>query len=421
MTTKINSKTLSIFLFIFLWFPIPSVSLAQAAEEPVVYAVLFYSPTCSHCHQVIEDVLKPMVGQHGDQLHILAIDTSQADGQQLYQATIQQYQIPPERRGVPTLIVGEAVLVGSLEIPQEFPAIVEEALQDEGLDWPAIPGLEPTIDSEAAATSPTPNPTLTPPLPQATETEAVAVSPTEPPSSIGTSTSTVRPTATEMTPATPTPLPAAVPLDQTDLPMVTTDAPPHDPVGFALGAIVLLGLVGSLVYGLVMFLVAYFQHPWGNQLALPVANWLMPLLSLAGLGVAGYLAYVEINQVPAVCGPVGACNVVQSSPYARLWGIPIALLGLLFYLMVLGFWIGQQYSRPPVSHLISVGLVSLTVSGTIFSIYLTGLELFVIQAICLWCLSSAIITGSLMILVTVNSLPSSSPEYTAHLQESVQH
>ena len=147
----------------------------------------------------------------------------------------------------------------------------------------------------------------------------------------------------------------------------------------------------------------FIARPLLSENALPAASsWLVPLLALLGLGVAAYLAYVELTHVDAVCGPVGECNIVQSSPYAQLFGVPIAVWGLLNYLAILTLWAGQHFLSGKTASWSSFGLVLLTVFGTMFSIYLTLLELFAIEAICLWCLSSAVITTLIMILVTKN-------------------
>jgi uncharacterized membrane protein len=123
------------------------------------------------------------------------------------------------------------------------------------------------------------------------------------------------------------------------------------------------------------------------------------VLALAGLGVASYLAHVEVNQIEAVCGPVGDCNTVQSSPYARLFGVfPIGVLGVVGFVVILLAWgVRRLASGPPALHA-SVALLALTGFGTAFSIYLTFLEPFVIGATCLWCLSSAVIMTTLYVL-----------------------
>ena len=122
-------------------------------------------------------------------------------------------------------------------------------------------------------------------------------------------------------------------------------------------------------------------------------------LVILGLGVAGYLAYVETAQVTAVCGPIGECNLVQSSPYARLFGIPVALFGVLSYLAIGVLWLLRQATDGKAAGLTGYGLLALTLLGTLFSAYLTMLELLVIHAICAWCLSSALITLSLFLIV----------------------
>jgi hypothetical protein len=115
----------------------------EGGEKPVVHAVLFYSPTCPHCHTVITEVLPPLQEKYGDQLQIGGADTSTPEGQALYQAAREHFQIPDERRGVPTLIIGDVVLVGGAEIPDQLPSLIKEGLDAGGVDWPAIPGLTP--------------------------------------------------------------------------------------------------------------------------------------------------------------------------------------------------------------------------------------------------------------------------------------
>lgn len=113
-------------------------------EGPVVHAILFYSPTCPHCHQVMTEVLPPLEKQYRNQLQILELDTSTPEGQQVYQSAIAYFSIPQERRGVPTLVLDSVVLVGSGEIPQYLPSLIERGLeQEDGVDWPAIPGFVP--------------------------------------------------------------------------------------------------------------------------------------------------------------------------------------------------------------------------------------------------------------------------------------
>ncbi len=118
---------------------------AQEPESAVVQAILFYSPTCPHCHDVIENHLPAIKEQYGDQLQLVGIDTSLQVGSQLYQDAVEALSIPQERLGVPTIIIGEVVLVGSSEIPEQLPMLIEAALAEGGIGWPDIPGLSDKV------------------------------------------------------------------------------------------------------------------------------------------------------------------------------------------------------------------------------------------------------------------------------------
>jgi uncharacterized membrane protein len=122
-------------------------------------------------------------------------------------------------------------------------------------------------------------------------------------------------------------------------------------------------------------------------------------LCLIGAGIAGYLAYVETAQVTAVCGPVGDCNTVQQSEYAWLFGLfPVGVLGLVGYVVIGIAWCASHYGRGPWAEFAAWALAGLTLFGTLFSIYLTFLEPFVIGATCAWCLTSAVIMTALLYL-----------------------
>jgi uncharacterized membrane protein len=123
-----------------------------------------------------------------------------------------------------------------------------------------------------------------------------------------------------------------------------------------------------------------------------------------GLCIAGYLAYIETTGPVALCGPVGNCNAVQLSPYARLFGVlPIAYVGLFGYaLIAVALGIGRLTSGTA-AKAAARALVVLALCGTVFSIYLTTLEPFVIGATCAWCLSSAVIV-TLLLLLSANDL-----------------
>lgn len=132
------------------------------------------------------------------------------------------------------------------------------------------------------------------------------------------------------------------------------------------------------------------------------------LLALAvfGTGVAAYLSWVAIDSEQSpFCSGVGDCQAVQSSEFAEIGGVPIAVLGLGMYVTLLVLVAGRRFwsrateaglDRPMASATFGVAL-----SGALYSAYLTYLELFEIDAICAWCVASAVIVT----LITVLSVP----------------
>ena len=114
------------------------------------------------------------------------------------------------------------------------------------------------------------------------------------------------------------------------------------------------------------------------------------IASLVGLLVSGYLTYVKLFHQPIYCTPgLGDCETVNSSQWSELWGVPIALLGMVSYLAIL-FLI---FVAPGISFLKKYNDYLVLGTGTfgfLFSLYLTYLELFVIKTICQWCIVSAI-------------------------------
>jgi len=108
-------------------------------------------------------------------------------------------------------------------------------------------------------------------------------------------------------------------------------------------------------------------------------------LTLLGLGVATYLTIAHYSGGTTICPLHGGCETVQHSKYSVLAGVPVALIGLIGYVLILGVLLVPSTEN---TRLITV---LLTVGGFGFSVYLTGRELFSIHAICPWCVSSAII------------------------------
>ena len=121
------------------------------------------------------------------------------------------------------------------------------------------------------------------------------------------------------------------------------------------------------------------------------------VLAVIGLGVAAYLTYVHYDGIKPVCGLGGDCEKVQTSEWADLAGVPVALLGLIGYATILAtLLVDREQAR------IAGALVALVGFG--FSAYLTYRELFSIDAICPWCVASAVIMTLLAIVMTARLL-----------------
>lgn len=110
-------------------------------------------------------------------------------------------------------------------------------------------------------------------------------------------------------------------------------------------------------------------------------------LALVGLFIAGYLTWTRLSGGLPVCGPLHGCETVALSSYSEILGIPVALLGVGFSLVLvvlaLAWW--RRADRRALLGLYGLGLL-----GVLFAAYLTYLELFVIGAVCVWCATYAV-------------------------------
>lgn len=117
--------------------------------------------------------------------------------------------------------------------------------------------------------------------------------------------------------------------------------------------------------------------------------------ALAGAGVSGYLTVVHYAHRPVYCGGLSSCETVNTSAYAEVMGVPVALLGLLAYLSIGGLAVlrGRFLWAEP-------ALLTVAAAGTLYSGYLTWVEVAVLRAICLWCVTSAVIITVITVLAT---------------------
>ena len=117
------------------------------------------------------------------------------------------------------------------------------------------------------------------------------------------------------------------------------------------------------------------------------------LVALAGIGIAAYLTWVHYDEGALVCVAGGGCETVQQSSYAEIAGLPVALLGLVSYAIVLGLIVWDTpYAR--------LGAATLAFVGLAFSVYLLVLQLFVIDAVCVWCLANDVLIAPALAVLT---------------------
>ena len=115
-------------------------------------------------------------------------------------------------------------------------------------------------------------------------------------------------------------------------------------------------------------------------------------LALLGLAISVYLTYVHYAGIEPVCSSISNCERVQNSEYADLVGIPVAVLGIAGYAAILA----SLRMRVEVTALLAYLAVA-------FSAYLTWAEVFRIEAICQWCVASAVVTLAIAVLATVRA------------------
>jgi uncharacterized membrane protein len=119
---------------------------------------------------------------------------------------------------------------------------------------------------------------------------------------------------------------------------------------------------------------------------------------VAGAAVAGYLSYVGLFDARVAC-PTGGCETVQSSRYAEVAGVPIAVPGLGAWLAVLAATLARGLAAAAAAALVAI-------AGALVSVYLLYVQAFVLEAFCLWCVASDVLMLVAAALATVRLLRS---------------
>jgi uncharacterized membrane protein len=124
-------------------------------------------------------------------------------------------------------------------------------------------------------------------------------------------------------------------------------------------------------------------------------------LSLAGLFISGYLYLYKIGKIGSLACGTGGCETVQLSSWSRFAGVEVSLIGVLGYVCLLALSLASlqagAYRQWPIRAMVVAAGV-----GVVFTLYLTYLELFVIHAICRWCVASGVIVLAIFLAAVLD-------------------
>ena len=113
--------------------------------EDAVHAYFFYANDCPHCHAALDEVINPLMAEWGDQLDVRLLEIGTPEYYEALMAVEAHFDVPAARRSIPTLVVGDQILIGQSEISDAFPAIVSEGVAAGGMDFPTVEGVDPAV------------------------------------------------------------------------------------------------------------------------------------------------------------------------------------------------------------------------------------------------------------------------------------
>ncbi len=136
--------------------------------------------------------------------------------------------------------------------------------------------------------------------------------------------------------------------------------------------------------------------PWASFLSLA---GLTLALSVVGAAIAGYLTYVHYDESALVCAVGGGCHTVQESDYATIGPIPIAILGLGMFLLLGALSLVRIFDWSIISReTATLASWGITLSALLYYAYLVYVELFVLEAICQWCVATTVVTVAIFVV-----------------------
>ena len=143
--------------------------------------------------------------------------------------------------------------------------------------------------------------------------------------------------------------------------------------------------------------------------------WAPIVFSVLGIVVSGYLSAKRLTGGSLACSRWAQCDTVNNSIYAKIYGVPVSFIGLAGYLVLLALAIAALQTWGSTHRRVLAVSFILALGGVAFSAYLTYIELFVIDAVCNWCVTSAVLITLLAIVGGINlkrtspGLPERSP------------
>lgn len=127
----------------------------------------------------------------------------------------------------------------------------------------------------------------------------------------------------------------------------------------------------------------------------------LAVLALAGTFVSVYLYLYKIGKIGSLACGTGGCEIVQQSPQSRFLGVEVALIGVVGYLLLTVLAAAALQPRLAGRSWPVHGLLGASAGALAFTLYLKYLEFFVIEAICRWCVVSAVIIAAIFVLSVV--------------------
>lgn len=302
-------------------------SAAWSADQALVRGIIFSAPQCQSCADFEAYLLPPLIERYGKSLEFAQFDITQSPGEKIYQAARKIYPIEQWNSEI-TILIGKRAIHGLDAIALTIGDHFSDLINDEtARNWPKLPELANFLSTGIKDF-------------QAQATKIITSAPEDWRSRFL-----------------------------------------HDPVANSLAVLVLLIMLVVLIHNLIRL-----RQGASNP---DLANFILPFILSAGMGISAYTAYAAIEDIKPMCGPIGDCVKVQASVYSRFFGIPLGIFGILAY--------GTLLISDPIARRLSPNgggwrwlPWSIALFGFLFSLRLTTLEPFFIGATCLWCLGSAL-------------------------------